>query len=377
MHSLGDHHHLRPWSSRLTIASLRIEAFQQIFMRVLLIGGTGFIGSFLAPELQRLGADVAVLTRGRSHKAVRPDLTRITGDRKRLLESQAAIHSFAPDVIVDLVLSSGAQARQLMDVARGIAGRVVALSSINVYRACGILHRLEDGPLESVPLTEDSTLRTKLSTYPPAQIAMLQHVFGWLDDEYDKIPAERAVMNDSELPATVLRLPMIYGPGDALRRFWPLLKRMDDRRPAILMSTDVAAWRSPRGFVGNVAAAIALAVLSEKAAGRIYNVAEQPPFSEQEWAERLAAATGWPGELVILEPNDMPVHLQMPGRFDQHWSADSSRIRSELGYSEPVSLDSAIEQTIAWERANPPTMPLTPFDYPAEDAALAAAARSA
>ena len=56
-------------------------------MRALLIGGTGFIGSFLTPELERLGARVAVLTRGRSGSTVPDRLTRIIGDRKRLRDS--------------------------------------------------------------------------------------------------------------------------------------------------------------------------------------------------------------------------------------------------------------------------------------------------
>ena len=115
-------------------------------MRILLIGGTGFIGSFLAPELQRQGAEVATLTRGRSPIAHADGLTRIIGDRKRLRDALSSIRAFAPDVVVDLVLSSGTQARELMSVLHGATGRVVAISSIDVYRACGILHGLEDGP---------------------------------------------------------------------------------------------------------------------------------------------------------------------------------------------------------------------------------------
>jgi nucleoside-diphosphate-sugar epimerase len=340
-------------------------------MRALLIGGTGFIGSFLTPELQRLGAQVAVLTRGRSAIPRSDGLTRIIGDRKQLRDSEAAIRAFAPDVVIDLVLSSGTQARELMSVLRGIAGRVVALSSMDVYRACGLLHGLEEGPLEPVPLTERSALRTKLATYPPAQITMLQEVYGWLDDEYDKIPVERAILDDGDVPATILRLPMIYGPGDPLHRFFPLVRRMDDRRPAILMGTAQAAWRSPRGFVGNVAAGIALAAMSDTAVGRIYNVAEQPSYSELEWASRVAAVAGWKGAFVVLPSDEMPPHLTMPGNFDQHWSVDSSRIRSELGYQEPVDLDDAIAQTVAWERANPPSRPLAAIDYAAEDAVIA------
>ena len=340
-------------------------------MRALLIGGTGFIGSFLTPELQRLGADVAVLTRGRSANPGPEGLTRITGDRKRLRDSETAIRAFAPDVVIDLVLSSGTQAGELVSVLRGIAGRVVALSSIDVYRACGVLHELEEGPLEPVPLTEESALRTKLATYPPAQIAMVKQVYGWVDDDYDKIPVERALLENGDLPATILRLPMIYGPGDPLHRFFPLVRRMDDRRPAILMSTAQAAWRSPRGFVGNVAAAIALAAMSDTAVGRIYNVAEQPSYSELEWATRVAAAAGWKGAFVVLPSDELPPHLRMAGNLDQHWSVDTSRIRSELGYSEPVDLDDAIARTIAWERANPPSRPLAAIDYAAEDAAIA------
>ena len=341
-------------------------------MRALLIGGTGFIGSWLTPELQRLGAEVAVLTRGRSAHAGPDGLTRIVGDRKTLRESETAIRALAPDVVIDLVLSSGTQARELMDVLRGITGRVVALSSMDVYRACGVLHMLEEGPLEPVPLTEESALRTKLATYPPVQVAMLQQVFGWLDQEYDKIPVERAILGDPDLPATILRLPMVYGPGDPLHRFFPLVRRMDDGRRAILMSTAAAAWRSPRGFVGNVAAAIALAATSDKAVGRIYNVAEQPSYSELEWATRVAGVVGWKGAIVVVPPDEMPSHLRMPGNFDQHWSVDATRIRSELGYAERVDLDTAIAQTVAWERANPPARPLAPVDYEAEDAAIAA-----
>jgi nucleoside-diphosphate-sugar epimerase len=303
-------------------------------------------------------------------------LTRIIGDRKRLREALPNVRRFAPDVVVDLVLSSGAQARDLMDAMRGTAARVVALSSIDVYRACGILHGLEEGPLEPVPLTESSALRTKLATYPPAQIAALKRIYGWLDDEYDKIPVERALLGDTDLPGTVLRLPMVYGPGDPLHRLWPLVKRMDDRRPAIVLDARVAAWRSPRGYVENVAAAIALAATSDRAATRVYNVAEPESYSEMEWASKVASVIGWTGDLIALAPDQTPPHLRMPGNLDQHWSADSTRIRTELGFVEPVSVEEAIRRTVAWERAHPPAAPLMPIDYDAEDAAIRASSRA-
>jgi nucleoside-diphosphate-sugar epimerase len=105
-------------------------------------------------------------------------------------------------------------------------------------------------------------------------------------------------------------------------------------------------------------------------------VDEQPSFSELEWAKRVARVMGWTGEVVVLSPDAMPVHLQMPGRLEQHWAVDSSRIRSELGYSEQLPLDAAIAETVAWQRAHPPTAPLARFDYAAEDVAIAAARRA-
>jgi nucleoside-diphosphate-sugar epimerase len=332
-------------------------------MRILVIGGTGFIGRPLVRELARMGHDVAVLTR--SSAAVQLPAQTIVGERGDLdrLRPKA-------DVVIDLILSSGRQAQRLMDTFRGTADRVVAASSIDVYRACGVLHGTEEGPLQAVPLTEDSELRTKLQTYPPESIKMLRKTFQWLDDEYDKIPVERAILGDSALPGTVLRLPMIYGPGDRLRRLQPVLKRMDDGRRRILFEEGMAAWRGPRGYVDNVAAALALAAVSDAAAGRVYNVAEQPAFTELEWARHIASVTGWRGEFIVLPKDRMPPHLVQKGNSAQHWAADSSRIRQELGYREPVPLEEAIARTIDWERANPPAEvnPAGQFDYAAEDA---------
>lgn len=329
-------------------------------MRVLVIGGTGFIGPHLIRQLAAGGHEVTVYHRGNTKLDL--PTTEILGDRRDLAKLRPSV-----DVVIDLILSSGAQAQALMDAFRGAAKRVVAASSIDVYRACGILHGSEEGPLQPIPLTEDSDLRSKLETYPPAQIQMLKKMFGWLDDNYDKIPVERAIMSDPGLPGTVLRLPMIYGPGDRVHRFHPTLKRIDDLRPAILFEESAAAWRSPRGYVENVAAAIALAATDDRAVGRIYNVAEEPAFSELEWARKIADATGWSGEFVVMPRVHTPAHLQFPGNMAQHWEADSTRIRGELGYSEPVNIDEGIRRTIEWERANPSSQT---FDYAAEDAAL-------
>jgi nucleoside-diphosphate-sugar epimerase len=338
-------------------------------MRILLIGGNGFIGQFAVAALKQQGHKLAVFHRGTTTAPSGVD--EIRGDRHRLSASSQQLRRFAPDVVIDLVISSGPQAKELMNTFRGVARRVVMLSSIDVYRAIGVFHGTESGPLQEVPLTEESELRRNLHPYPAENMQLLRKIFPWLTDDYDKIPAERIVMNDPELPGTVLRLPMVYGPGDPLRRFYPVVKRIADGRDHIIFADALAGWRSPRGYVENVAAAIALAASDDRAARRIYNVCEEPSFSELGWARKIAGEMQWKGEFVVLPAERAPRHLLKPGNAAQHWTASSARIRHELGYEEPVAIEDAIRQTIRWEWGNPPADALpTQVDYATEDAAV-------
>jgi nucleoside-diphosphate-sugar epimerase len=339
-------------------------------MRLVLIGGTGFIGPPVARALLDQGHEVAVFHRGQS-KSLPDGVRHIVGDRRALADSRSQFAEFAPDVVVDFILASGSQAKATLDVFRGIAHRVVALSSGDVYRAAGILHGTEPGPLQPMPLTEDSDLRTQGQTYSKEALEMIRKTLPWLEDDYDKIPVERAILSDPELAGTVLRLPMVYGPGDMFHRLHTYLKRMDEGRPAILIQEGMAQWRGPRGYVENVAAGIALAATSPEAAGRIYNLAEPQSYSEIEWAQHIGRSAGWSGSVYAVPPDLTPAHLKVPYNSAQHWTMNSSRIRTELGYAEAVSPEVAIAKTIEWERANPPAqVDPAQFDYAAEDAAL-------
>lgn len=341
-------------------------------MRILLIGGNGFIGSPLVAELRGAQHELAVLHRRAAADAVGSDVLQIHADRNRLSDYQDELRRFSPAIIIDLILSSGEQARQLMSISRGLARRVVAVSSMDVYRAWGVLQGVESGPLEPLPLTEDAPLRTVRQAYPPEMIRRMRSIFTWVDEHYDKIAVEEAIMNDPAIPGTVVRLPMVYGPGDPLHRFFPLLKRIADGRSSILLAGDFAAWRAPRGYVDNVAHAIALAATSDQAAGRIYNVCQEPMLSELTWQTRIAKQIEWTGKFVVLPRERTPKHLLLSGNAAQHVVASSDRIRSELGYTEPVSIEESIRRTIAWEQKNPPaTINPEQFDYDAEDTALA------
>jgi nucleoside-diphosphate-sugar epimerase len=337
-------------------------------VKILLIGGSGFIGQFTAKQLQQSGHHVTIFHRGETSAPAGTD--EILGNRRFLQDHQPEFRRQKFDVVIDFVLSSGHQAQRVMDTFRGIAGRVVALSSMDVYRAWGVFYNMEPGGLQELPLTEDSDLRTSPITYPPDVLKRVQTIYGWLDAEYDKIPVEQAVLGDPKLPGTILRLPMIYGPGDPAHRFYPILKRIDDGRKQIIFADDVAPLRTPRGYVEDVSAAIALAATSPQAAGRVYNVCETDFFGELDWARKIAAATNWSGEFVVLPHDRTPKHLLSPGNTAQHLVVSSERIRKELGYRELLPREEAIRRTIEWERANPPAAPTARFNYDAEDEAL-------
>jgi nucleoside-diphosphate-sugar epimerase len=339
--------------------------------RVLAIGGTGFVGSAITERLVGVGHEVILFHRGRTGADLPSQVEHVLGDRRHLADFAGRFKNLAPDVVLDTIPMTERDARDVMITFRAMARRVVAISSGDVYRAYGRLHRTEPGPLEPVPLPEDAPLRERLYPYRGESPREPDDPMRWADD-YEKILVERVVMGDSELPGSVLRLPMVYGPEDGQHRLFGYLKRMDDGRPAILLGEGLSRWRWTRGYVENVAAAVALAVADERAAGRVYNVGEAEVPTEPEWIRRIGEAAGWQGKVVAVPEDRLPGHLRMGLDTDQHLVTDTSRIREELGYEEPVAREEALRRTVAWERGNPPEE-IDPkmFDYEAEDAVLA------
>ena len=86
-------------------------------MRILVIGGNGFIGSPLVSELLGSGHEIAVFHRRSDVGLADSGVVQIQGDRNRLSDYEGQLRRFSPDVIVDLILSSGEQARQLVETA--------------------------------------------------------------------------------------------------------------------------------------------------------------------------------------------------------------------------------------------------------------------
>src|SRR5579864_8644105 len=136
-------------------------------MRIFLIGGTGFIGSQVVRRLAAKGHEAIVFHRG--NRGMDLPCEHALGDWRNLQSARVKA-----DVAVNMILSSAKQAGEFMSAMRGAVGRVVAASSMDVYRACGIFHGSENGELQATPLTEKSELRTNMQTYPKELIDRLR-----------------------------------------------------------------------------------------------------------------------------------------------------------------------------------------------------------
>ena len=335
-------------------------------MNILVLGGTSFIGLHAVRRLAASGHRVSVFHRGRTNAVLPEGVRSLHGDRKELARYVAVFRGLEPDVVLDTLVMTERDAGEVVDVFTGLTKRLVVLSSGDVYRAYDRLRGADPGPPDPTPLTEDSPLRDKL--YPYREQA------GGTDSlmyHYDKILVERVVTAQPDvLPATVLRLPMVFGPHDYQHRLYPYLRRMDDGRPHILLPKEWADCRALRGYVEDMAEAIRLCVTKEEATNRIYHVGYQANDTEADWVERVAEVVGWEGEVIAVPNAELPEPLRSHDPFAQDWSVDSSRIRDELGYEELVPVEEALRRTVAWERANPPGGTDDRFDYAAEDEAV-------
>lgn len=330
------------------------------------------MGPVVVRQLVSMQHQVIVFHRGHTPANLPASVNHILGDRHSLVNYRSEFEQLAPDVVLDMIPYTEADAQGVIETFKGIADRVVGISSQDVYRARDILWGREVGILDPTPLNEDSPLRSQLYPYqdapPPSN----------MPSDYDKILVEQIYMSASEPVGTILRLPMVYGSNDPLHRFFSYLKRMDEGRPAIVLEEQIAHWQGSYGYVENVAHAIALAVTDAKAAHRIYNIAEPTAQSQSDFIRAIGQAAGWTGRVVIVPQFTLPESWVLPFNVSQNWVTDSTRIRQELAYTELIAREDALKRTVEWQRSNSPqTSSLDApelLDYATEDQILEALA---
>jgi nucleoside-diphosphate-sugar epimerase len=319
-------------------------------VRIIILGGTRFIGRAIVEELAAAGHELLIAHRGVLEPEGMPKAEHLHVDRMELAAHRSELAAFEPDAAIDCRALTRADAETaLAALPAGI--RLVVISSMDVYRAFGAA--IEGHETDPVPLDEDSPVRSE--RYPYRDKSPDRH-------DYDKLDVE-----DVYLPrgATSLRLPMVYGPRDYQLREEFILRRVRAGRQRIPFGS--GTWLACRGYVGDIARGARLALESASTTGMALNLCEDRTYSMGMWSRMILEAAGSGAELVRVADDVLPEDLKQTGTISQHIAASARRARALLAWttSDPVE---TLRATVSWHLAHPP--PDADSDFTADDRAL-------
>jgi nucleoside-diphosphate-sugar epimerase len=319
-------------------------------VRIVVLGGTRFIGRATVEELAAAGDDLLVAHRGELEPADLPRVRHLHCDRAQLEAHAAELADFGPDAVVDCRALTRTDAEIALSAMPGVTQWIV-ISSVDVYRAFGAV--LEDRETDPVPIDEESPVRTE--RYPYRGRVPERY-------DYDKLDVE-----DVYLPrgAIVLRLPMVYGERDYQLREEFILRRVRAGRRRIPFGA--GSWLTCRVYVRDVARAVRLA-LGAPALGCVLNVCEDRTYSIRLWSQMILDAAGFDAELVRVADDVLPDDLKPTGTVLQHIATSAYKARKLLAWttSDPVE---SLRTTVRWHIDHPPAV--SDADFAADDLALA------
>src|ERR1700727_1947444 len=250
--------------------------------RVVVIGATGHIGSYLVPRLVRGGHEVIAMSRGdRDPYHPSPEwgsVTKVRADREAEDAAGtfgARIAALRPDVVIDMICFTAASAQQLVDALRPSRPLLVHCGTIWVH-----------GPALRVPVTEDEP-RTAYGEYGTgkAEIEALLH---------------RETLAGGG-PAVILHPGHISGPG------WHVITPAGNLDPATWthLATGQPVALPDRGLgvlhhvhADDVAQAFELALSRPAAAGGSFHVTAEQSMTQRGLA---AGVAGWFGREAALD----------------------------------------------------------------------------
>jgi len=322
-------------------------------MRILIIGGTGFISSHVAAQAAAAGHEVVLFNRGFTDPHSPYGV--ITGDVNGLPALKADLLALKPDVVVHSIATTEQHAKDLVSVFEGTKTHLVVLGSDDCYEAFQQLNRGEDR--SDFPIREE------------AELSLTKHYFKAVHGpDYDKNLMTGVLMeafNEGKIEPTVFRLPLVYGPGDRQysNRHGKIIKHIVDGERDLVMSGTSQAQILTFGYVENVAAAIVHSFGLAQTVGQIYNIGEPDVRTRRRWAELYAENAGHQFTFRILPPEVLQVNDTF-GQATRHLIVDTSKYRKETGFTEPVSLKEAIKRTYEWALQHPEALANVSVNYP-------------
>ena len=322
-------------------------------MQALVIGGTGPTGHYIVNGLLERGFDVGILHTGRHEVDEIPACVEHIHtnpfDEGKLREAMVGR-------TWDLIIATYGRLRRVAEVCKPHTGRFMSIGGGPAYRGYMNAQALwPSGML--VPTPEDA----------PKTRSEAEDGKGYCVQK-----SEEAVFA-AHPDATHFRYPYIYGKYQIAPREWPIVKRILDKRPHIILPDD-GLTLNHYGAAANMAHAVLLAVDREqRARGQIYNCGDEKVLTLKQVVEICTKALDYQWDMV-----SMPYELAVSARplVAQPWSThrvfDISKIKQELGYRDLVDPVEGVTQVAQWyanhgvDEVGARTLQ-DPYDYDAED----------
>lgn len=330
--------------------------------RALVIGGTGPTGPFVVEGLHERGYVVTILHGGQHEVELPvPNVRHIHVDP----HFEETLREGIGDETFDLVVAQYGRLRIVADVFKGRTARLVAVGGATALFApddderWGAIGKPVSFPDTSEVYVRDAGEdgRTKLGL---RMVEAMERLF-------DNHAA-------GAYSATYVGYPVNYGPRSPGPYDWSVIRRVLDGRRTLVIA-DGGNKIESRVYTQNAAHSVLLAVdHPDMAAGKRYSVADETQYTMRQRVEFAARHLGHELELV-----DLPYDVAWPcyplyRHRREHLLCQSSLIRAELGYRDPVPADAAFARTIDWLVENRPEpggeierQVGDPFAYPLED----------
>jgi nucleoside-diphosphate-sugar epimerase len=174
-----------------------------------------------------------------------------------------------------------------------------------------------------------------------------------------KWEAEQAlhrVARETGLEVVIVRPPLVYGPG-VKGNFAQMLKVLTKGLPLPLASVEN---RRSLVYVGNLVDALILCAMHPAAAGQVYLVSDGEDIPTPDLLRRLGEALGRPARLFPCPPALLNLAGLLTGKSAQierllgSLQVDSGKIRRELNWTPPYTLQQGLQATADWYRNTHP-----------------------
>jgi len=306
-------------------------------MKVLVIGGTRYMGRVAVQRLLDRGDSVTVFSRGRTKPEWWEQVESIVGDRDDREGFVKALSGRTFDAVIDTQAFRKEDVEAADRALKGNVGRYLMVSTGSVYG---------DGKLDFLthcPFRESDVDWTDLRyDYPEGE------------SEYGvgKRHCEKWLIENSSLEYTIIRIPAAMGWDDPTNRMWWWVQRVLDGKGIMLPEDHRSPFRTL--FSEDAADNWIRAIDSPAVANEVFHIATEEVLSPERWIGLMAEAAGvdcpitWVPGRVIEKQADLKGYTP-PMTRSWPYIHDLSKAISGFGMkTTPAAV--WIERTVAWYR---------------------------